>query len=324
MKRAARFTIVQPIVTRAASWLTRGLAPIITLHRFRDAEIGNAGHDPNLLRANLAWLRKNKYTPLPVTELIDRLVEGVSVQRTVAFTVDDGYADFVRVAAPIFAEFDCPVTVFLTTGFVDRRQWMWWDAVAVALSTLGRDAEIDAVTEALKRIPELEKRDRVSALLRDAGVELPTVPPPKFAALGWDDVRRLSRRGVTFAPHSVTHPILSRVSDEQSHFEIAESWRRVRDEAGAGAVPVFCYPNGGSGDFSVREEKTIAAQGMRAAVTTRPEYASRDDFSVESPAERFRLPRTPYAEDYALFVQVASGIEHAKMTVRASLGRTSP
>ena len=202
MKRAARFTIVQPIVTRAASWLTRGLAPIITLHRFRDAEVGNAGHDPNLLRANLAWLRKNKYTPLPVTELIDRLVEGVSVQRTVAFTVDDGYADFVRVAAPIFAEFDCPVTVFLTTGFVDRRQWMWWDAVAVALSTHSgarrRDRRRDGGAEA-----DSGAGKNGTGFPRCCATPAWSCRPfllQNLAALGWDDVRRLSRRGVTVRP----------------------------------------------------------------------------------------------------------------------------
>lgn len=322
MKRAARFAIVQPIFTRAASWLTRGLAPIITLHRFRDTEAGNPGHDPELLRANLAWLKKNRYATLPVTTLIDRLVEGAPVKRTVAFTVDDGYADFARVAAPIFAEFDCPVTVFLTTAFIDRRKWMWWDMVSVALAALGREADTNKTTEELKAIPEAEKEARIRALVEQSGLDLPATPPPRFAPLGWDDVRRLSRAGVTFGPHTVTHPVLSRVDDEQSRFEIAESWRRVRIEAGGGAAPIFCYPNGGAADFTVREERTIAAEGIRAAVTTRPQYTSRRNFAIDDPSERFRLPRTAYAEAYAPFVQVASGIEYAKMTVRASLGWT--
>ena len=47
----------------------------------------------------------------------------------VAFTIDDGYLDHAKVAAPIFAEFDCPVTTFVTTGFLDGQLWLWWDRI---------------------------------------------------------------------------------------------------------------------------------------------------------------------------------------------------
>lgn len=29
----------------------------------------------------------------------------------------------------MFAEFDCPFTTFLTTGFLDRTLWFWWDRI---------------------------------------------------------------------------------------------------------------------------------------------------------------------------------------------------
>ena len=113
MKRIVRLVLTHPSLVRAAFSLRQRIAPVFTLHRFRDLEVGNAGHDPQLLRNNLSWLRANNCSLLSLTELLDRLAEGAPLKRGVAFTVDDGYADFARVAAPIFAEVDgCPVTVF--------------------------------------------------------------------------------------------------------------------------------------------------------------------------------------------------------------------
>ncbi len=321
MKRATRLVLTHPFLVRAALSLMPGVAPVLMFHRFRDIEVGNRGHDPQALRAHLAWLRARKFSLLSVTELLDRLTEGVPVKRAIAFTVDDGYADFARVAAPVFAEFDCPVTVFLPTGFLDGQLWLWWDRVALALTALHRESEIGATVEALKLVPETEKLDRIDALVKTSGIELPKTPPPRYAPIAWDDVRRLSRSGVTFGPHTVSHPTLSRTGEAQLQFEVEESWRRVRMEAGAAAVSVFCYPNGDSTDFGAREERAVAANGLRAAMCARPGYAAPRDFGANRPFARFSLPRFGYTEDPGLFIQVASGIEWAKETVRAAIGK---
>jgi peptidoglycan/xylan/chitin deacetylase (PgdA/CDA1 family) len=321
MKRIARLVLTQPCLVRVAFSVTQRIAPIFMLHRFRDEEVGNSGHDPQLLRDNLSWLRSNNCWLLSLTDLLDRLAAGAPLKRAIAFTVDDGYADFARIAAPIFAEFDCPVTVFLTTGFVDGHQWMWWDRVAVALAALRREAEVDAMINSLKLIPESDKLERIDKLVQASGLELPATPPSKFAPIAWEDVRRLARNGVTFGPHTVTHPVLSRTGAEQSQFEIAQSWHRVREEAGPGAVPIFCYPNGELADFGAREESSIARAGMHAALTTSIGYASRRDFSSDRPSARMRLPRFGYAEDKSSFIQIASGIEHCKTVLRATISR---
>jgi peptidoglycan/xylan/chitin deacetylase (PgdA/CDA1 family) len=321
MKRTTRRVLTHPFFVRAALSLMPGAAPILMFHRFRDAEVGNRGHDPQALRAHLAWLRARKFSLLPLTELLDRLAEGTPIKRAIAFTVDDGYADFARVAAPVFAEFDCPVTVFLPTGFLDGQLWLWWDRVALALTALRREAEIGPTVEAMKLVPIADKLARIDALVKESGIDLPQKPPPRYAPLAWDEVRRLSRSGVTFGPHTVTHPTLSRTGAEQLKFEIAESWRRVRAEAGAAAIPIFCYPNGDSTDFAAREENAVATQGLRGALSARPGYPARRDFRADRPLARFALPRFGYTEDPSLFIQVASGIERAKETLRAAIGK---
>jgi peptidoglycan/xylan/chitin deacetylase (PgdA/CDA1 family) len=91
------------------------------MHRFADAGLGVRGASIAGLRDNLAFLRRHRIRVASLAELLspemaDQRPRGPSV----VFTVDDGYTDFARVAAPVFAEFDCPVTVFLVHGCSGR------------------------------------------------------------------------------------------------------------------------------------------------------------------------------------------------------------
>ena len=182
MKRSVRRVLTSSSAVRAAFAFNKRAAPIFMLHRFRGHESAGEGHDPAALRANLTWLRANKCPLVPLTELLDRLAEGAPTARAVAFTVDDGYADFASVAAPIFAEFDCPVTVFVTTGFLDGHDWMWWDKLAVALRALAREGDVGRTTAELKMLPEAERLARIERLIRESDAGLPAAPPPAIRA----------------------------------------------------------------------------------------------------------------------------------------------
>ena len=307
------------------------------LHRFADHEAGSAGHDVAALRANLAYLRRRRFEILSLSDLVARLATGEPpLHRTVALTVDDGYADFVRVAADVFAEFDCPVTVFVVTGFLDGRCWLWWDrvefalartrrsAVAVELPTgparhawsdaAQRDRVRSDLVERLKRVDDAAREAALSRLASDLEVEVPSGPPPACAPMSWDDARRCERRGVTFGPHTVTHPILSRVDERRAAGEILDSWRRVRQEL-PGAAPIFCYPNGDPDSFGAREQAVLQKAAFAAAVTTVQEHATPAAFAAGGIAGRYAVPRFPWFDDAAAFRQVVGGLERAKRAV---------
>ena len=200
-----------------------------------------------------------------------------------AFTVDDGYTDFASVAAPVFAEFDCPVTVFVVTGTMDDNAWLWWDRVTYAFATTSRSSlRVDiagrsatyqwtgALTRAaaeaefiehLKTVPDSVKVEILSRLDVLLDVEIPLVPPRLYSTMSWEELRRFPAGGlVSFGPHTMTHPILPQATDAQSSREILESWARLRDECPA-ATPVFCYPNGA---YSAREVTTFLGANLLA------------------------------------------------------------
>jgi peptidoglycan/xylan/chitin deacetylase (PgdA/CDA1 family) len=143
-------------------------------------------------------------------------------------------------------------------------------------------------------------------------VALPAQPPSRFSAMTWPDVRRCGANGATFGAHTVTHPILSRLDDQNARDEITTSWKRVQEETTA-VSRVFCYPNGGSTDYTGREVRVLAEAGFTAAVTTVQDYAASPAYGE---GRLFDLPRFPYPGNQVDFLQVVNGVERIKRSLR--------
>jgi peptidoglycan/xylan/chitin deacetylase (PgdA/CDA1 family) len=132
--------------------------------------------------------------------------------------------------------------------------------------------------------------------------------------MSWTDAKRREASGMTFGPHTVSHPILSRTSDEQSRFEIEESWRRLSTEVSR-PVPVFCYPNGErEQDFGDREAGTLAKTRLRGAVVGGFGYATGDE--IRENHDRYFVPRFPIPDNQVDLVQYISGLERVKARIR--------
>jgi peptidoglycan/xylan/chitin deacetylase (PgdA/CDA1 family) len=307
------------------------------LHRFADPELGNPGHDLGGLRKVLSALRRSGRELLPLEEIVRRARENdFGRSAPIAFTVDDGYLDFATVAAPIFADFGCPVTVFLVTGVLDGNDWYWWDRISFALeetrhvtaeicvsgrtlqfgwnSSMDRSRVGQAIMNALKVVENAERLrilDRLSSTLE---VVLPERPPRQFSPMSWEQVRSCGAMGATFGAHTVTHPILSRIGDEVARQEIETSWRRLTSETTA-VSDVFCYPNGEPGDFTSATIRILRELGFSSAVTTSPAYVTASA-SITATDALFRVPRFAYPEDAADLQQILSGIERIKGFIR--------
>lgn len=124
--RALYYRIISaPGVASLFSPAQRDCATIFMLHRFQDPNRGIAGFDPAQLRRGLEYLRKNRYELVSLENIFDRLARrGSALRGAVAFTIDDGYVDQAEIAGGVFAEFDCPVTTFVATGFLDGHLWL--------------------------------------------------------------------------------------------------------------------------------------------------------------------------------------------------------
>lgn len=327
-----------PGVTAPFARLMRGRATIFVAHRFEDPEGGVEGNDPRVLDEFLAFLRSEGYEILPLRRLIERLAGvGPPPHRSVAFTIDDGYREQATVAAPVFVRHECPVTIFVTTGFLDGELWFWWDQLEYIFLRTGRPsltvrlggrehrytwsdradrrAAARHFAQRCKEVAEAEKQAAIADVAEAAGVELPTEPPRAYAPMSWKQLRSCEERGVSFAPHTVTHPVMSRVSDERSRHEITRSWDRLREEADT-PVPVFAYPNGRLADFGDREIQILRRSALEAAVAGDIGHATVQE--VASADGRFRIPRRAYPDDLGRSIRRVSGVERARWLLGGS------
>jgi peptidoglycan/xylan/chitin deacetylase (PgdA/CDA1 family) len=337
IKRAFVRALTAPWAAPLLAPLVRGTGTVFMFHRFRDPELGSDGHDPAFVRAMLATLRRSRRELTSVDAIAAGAREGgLGGRSPVAFTVDDGYADFATTGASTFAEFDCPVTVFVVSGVLDGLSWYWWDRITAALEasplrelTVTIDgapqrlawasAEERAragtwLMERLKLVGDDERHAVLNWLPEALRIELPDRPPRRFAPMAWNDVRDCATRGATFGAHTVTHPVLSRVSAAAARQEVATSWRRLREETTA-TTPVFCYPNGRPQDIGAGSARMLRDLGFTSAVTTTRGYV---DGSLEAkhPDAAFHLPRFAWPDTPSEYTQIVNGVERAKLAIR--------
>ena len=267
-------------VVNATRWLRRGGLRILMYHRFPDSAV-----ESGQLARQCEHFRRY-YRLLTLDQAAEHLQSGKPFPPySLALTVDDGYRDFLG-AAEVIHRYEIPVTMYLAVDFLDRREWLWTDLVRacfnasplreVSIPFEGLPAELLPVSSEgarrfntlAKRIPEGERRRMVAQLGSLLEVNLPEFPPEPHAPLTWDEVRRLSRRGVTFGAHTMSHPILTRLESAAAlRHEIEGSRLRVEREL---SMPVrhFCYPNGQPEDISQEVLAATRAAGFLTAVTT--------------------------------------------------------
>jgi hypothetical protein len=177
-----------------------------------------------------------------------------------------------------------------------------------------RDLARDIIVR-LKVLPDREREAVQRGVEGRLEVSIPASPPLEFGPMSWDQVKQLAGRGVTFGPHSISHPILARTDDSRSRVEITGSWVRLTEMIPS-PVPIFCWPNGDESSFGIREQRIAEEIGMIGALTTIPAAFSPGYLTN---GRAYALPRYAYPMDHSDFIQVASGLERLKDFVRTDV-----
>ncbi len=223
------------------------------------------------------------YKVLPLEELVKRAREKDLPADSVAITFDDGYRDNYENAFPILRRLDLPATVFLVSGVVEKNELIWHDRVF----TIFRLTQMTKLTyngQSYLMRSWQEKQDAMRMCLLNLRQCLPEERDFKIQVLGkilyvhdlsnhqadklsWDEIRTMAERRITFGSHTVTHPILSRVSPETAYREIVDSKKDIEAHLEK-PVLSFAYPNGRDDDFNKTTKEILSAAGYHIALTT--------------------------------------------------------
>jgi peptidoglycan/xylan/chitin deacetylase (PgdA/CDA1 family) len=193
----------------------------------------------------------------------------------VALTFDDGLRNNVGVAYPILRKLGLTATFFVCPGLIDRACWLWNHearerlkplsaaALAELAASVGGPAEVETFIDWMKTL-KIAARRRVEEAIRAAtpGFKPSREQHERFDLASWDELARLDPRVVAIGSHTMSHPILTSLSAEETETETRDS-RQTLEERLDRAVTIFCYPNGDLNESALAS----ARRYYRSAVT---------------------------------------------------------
>ena len=239
--------------------------------------------------------------------------EGQPIPRnSVVITFDDGYEDNFTTAFPILHSHGLTASVYVSTKFIDAHEPFWFEMLSYFVMKmkpgflevnrgnfrielteknrsevrrdLGRAVRVVSDSTRHLILSELEQR----CAMQPTQDEIDLVRP-----MSWDQIRALNDAGIEIGSHTVSHPFLVQLSDQQLEQELQHSKRRIEEETGT-KVSSLSYPTGGSEYFDSRS--------IRIAKENHYNYAvSYDHAAAHLPlTEPFSIPRIHVEPDVNL------------------------
>ena len=288
---------------------------------------------PELFRQELLWI-KRQFSVIPLSHLIERSNHDSRIPpRAAAITFDDGYENNYQYAFPILKEYKLPATFFLATDLVDGVAPLWFDTLEFALGhahagalevpfpsgirrfPLATHAERTyadiIIRDAMKKMPGEERKKLLDHIIRATGKNLAdSFRSSPYRGMTWEHAREMEEAGMASAPHTRTHPILSRISLSEAKEEILSSRTRLEEEL-AHPLHVFAYPNGQKEDITDDVVSLVKESGFRAALTTIPRPIRTGEDLYLTP--RIAIDGTPH---FSVFKNHASGVTHTLRRIR--------
>ncbi len=166
-------------------------------------------------------------------------------KKALIITLDDGHIRNYTLL-PVLKKHRIPVTIFLCSGVIDTNRHYWFKFKHPGIST-----------EALKKIPNREKLERLEALgfWPERAFEQPQ-------ALNRGQLRELAEVA-NLQGHTHFHPCLPTCDDAEARAEIIGSRQVLEQEFGL-TINALAFPNG---DYSDRDIELLKQAGYACAIT---------------------------------------------------------
>jgi len=206
-------------------------------------------------------------------------------------TFDDGYLDNYTEALPILQKHQVKAVFYLTTAFLNGDQLTWWDEIAYLLrkshgkeyqlpnSTLKHSLEKENIDQTIRIImTEIKQSKTLSVLvaLEDIRKEFPLAKNELLAEnsqlfMDWEHAKELLRQGMEIGSHTLTHPILSQLDNEQHRTEIFDS-KKILEERLECTINSIAYPVGRYYCYNENSLEYTASAGYKIGFNNEPGF----------------------------------------------------
>ena len=242
---------------------------------------------PGYNQSDFDWLcahLSSNYHVIDLEEFEERREKDQLSPNAVALTFDDGYGDNYDLAFPILSKYRLPATVFVTTGTVDGKSYLWTSklswilehgnigdpygvlGVPISLETEhARLTTLRRLTERLKRVGTQEREQTIDKLEHDLGIA--DYSGLASDTLTWKQLREMDAQGFRSGAHTVNHTVLSKLTAKELDRELGDSKSELESRLGR-PITTFAYPNGLRTDYDERAIHALIRHGYRSAYTT--------------------------------------------------------
>jgi peptidoglycan/xylan/chitin deacetylase (PgdA/CDA1 family) len=256
--------------------------------KYDEHEWGGLYTSPETLRRRMEFVARARCNVLPLSEALQRLQSGTLPDRPVVITFDDGFHDFSSVAFPILESFGFPVTLYLTTYYVEfnrpvfdpmcsyllwkgrykqRLEWTGVFPAPFALDDAGRQRATATIKQfaVSRKLSGQEKDGLLAELAGRLDLDYEQFCQKRVMHLITpEEARELANRGVDLQYHTHRHRVYR--SRERMFAELQDNRRRIASFT-AREPRHFCY----TGGFYLPEYPTYLKEyGMLSATTCEP------------------------------------------------------
>lgn len=294
----------------------RGIAMCLSYHRvYPISKKENYFHpnlslvvDPKLFEEQIAYI-SNNFNCLDIYQAMNLLKDNKLPKNTVIVTFDDGYRDNLEYALPILKKYNVPAEMYITTGFPDKKCVLWW----YELEQLIREIESLSFTWKRKKyswdLRRLELKYKayrdirmlfVTSSMKEQKVLMEMLSTKgnkstySFEDYGmtWDDIISLDKETlITIGSHTISHPSLTQLTDEEVYYEMKGSKDRL-EEMLKHPVETFSYPFGSP--IEVEKRVSIIAKEINYKCAVTSKYGHIQKEHKEHPYSIPRIPITFY------------------------------
>ncbi|GAB5492284.1 MAG: polysaccharide deacetylase family protein [Phototrophicaceae bacterium] len=268
------------------AWWGEDRLTVLAYHRITDIHAddfyglaSNVSATPEDFDAQMTFIGNN-FNVISLDQLREFILNDTALpKRPLLITFDDGYRDNYDNALPILKKHGFPAVIFTVTGRMTDPLPLWWDMCAQAfrettlktadLPYIGvreiSEASQDEFIEVIKTHPTKQMDESIEKLC----TALEVTPSKEALFFGWDEVRELVANGVACQPHTVNHPIMTRIDLAQRIEELTQSRDDLLQHTEQ-IVDTFAYPNGSPVDYDKETILALRDLGYKIAVTLSP------------------------------------------------------
>ena len=285
-------------------WLGRKNPKVLLYHDCADAETSYVADldcttRPQTFDRHLDYVQRH-HTVVP----LETLVTGDAPEGAVAITFDDGYRSVYENAYPVLKRRQLPATLYLIANVVGNEDLVWVNELNHALradpegtrTIVGKYFDISEAGSAQDVISicrltyDPRKMERVLDEVRaHSGRSVADHAREASLYVDWDQVAEMEENAITFGNHTMTHPNMERLDEDEQRLEIVGAHEILLPRLKR--VHSFAHPFGHRGS---KAAEIAAEAGSLCSVevgggnrTIRPLRIGRVHLSDQSVAEMF-------------------------------------